>query len=54
MEEYTNELKQCLEKNRDWTRTMFKIAGTIYRGVTKGRFTIEQGLNKLDNLGGNT
>lgn len=49
MEEYTDELKQYLKRNRNWSKTMFKIAGTLYRGVNKGRFTWEQGLNKLDN-----
>ena len=37
MEEYTERLKQNLGKQRYLTKTMFKIAGTIYRGVTKGR-----------------
>lgn len=50
MEEYTHELKQHLDKNRNWTKTMFKIAGTIYRGVNNNRFTVEQGLNALNKL----
>jgi len=29
---------------------MFKIMGTIYRGVNKGKFTYEQGLNALNKL----
>ena len=47
MEEYTKTLQEHLETNRNWTKTMFKIAGTIYRGVNNNRFTIEQALNKL-------
>lgn len=48
MEEYTNELRQHLDKKRNWTKTMFKIAGTIYRGVNNNKFTIEQALKKLN------
>lgn len=48
MKEYTETLKQHLVNNRNWTKTMFKIAGTIYRGVTNNRFTLEQGLEKLN------
>lgn len=48
MEKYTEELKEHLVNNRSWTKTMFKIAGTIYRGVTKHRFTLEQALIKLN------
>ena len=53
MGEYTDELRQHLDKRRDWTKKRFKVAGTLYRGITRGRFTIEQGLNKLNSLGGN-
>ncbi len=27
---------------------MFKIAGTIYRGVNNNRFTVEQAMKKLE------
>ncbi len=47
MKEYTEALKQHLVNNRNWTKTMFKIAGTIYRGVTNNRFTLEQAEAKL-------
>ncbi|MCI9245609.1 MAG: hypothetical protein HFJ30_00405 [Clostridia bacterium] len=47
MEEYTKSLQKFLEEQRNWTKTMFKIAGTIYRGVNNNRFTVEQALNKL-------
>jgi hypothetical protein len=47
MKEYTEALKQHLVNNRNWTKTMFKITGTIYRGVTNNRFTLEQGMEKL-------
>lgn len=53
MGEYTDELKQHLNKNRNWTKKRFKVAGTLYRGVNNNRFTVEQGLNKLNSLGGN-
>ena len=52
MEEYTNLLKKYLGKSRHWTKNMFKIIGTLERAVTKGRITWEQGLQKLDSLGG--
>ncbi len=47
MTEYTKLLKEYLGKQRHFTKTMFKIAGTIYRGVNNNRFTVEQALNKL-------
>ncbi len=52
MEKYTNLLKGYLVERRNFTKTMFKIVGTIYRGVTKGRFTYEEGLKALQKLGG--
>lgn len=47
MAEYTNKLQEFLGKQRHFTKTMFKIAGTIYRGVNNNRFTVEQALSKL-------
>lgn len=53
MAEYTRLLQEHLVEQRHFTKTRFKIAGTIYRGVNNNRFTLEQGLNKLNSLGGN-
>lgn len=50
MEEYTKTLQEHLVSNRTWTKTMFKVAGTIYRGVNNNRFTVEEGLNTLNKL----
>lgn len=50
MAEYVKDLKEFLGTKRNFNKTMFKIAGTIYRGVTKERFTYEQGLNALNKL----
>lgn len=47
MTEYTRLLKEYLGEQRTFTKTMFKIAGTIYRDVNNNRFTVEQALNKL-------
>jgi hypothetical protein len=52
MEEYTILLREHLKKNRKWSRTMFKVVGTIYRAVTKGRINYEQGLQSIEKLGG--
>lgn len=52
MEEYTNLLKEYLDKDRNWTKNVFKIMGTIYRGVKKDRFTYEQGIKAIERLGG--
>ena len=41
MEEYTKVLKQNLKDKRDYTKAMFKIIGTIWRGVNNNRFTLE-------------
>lgn len=48
MEEYTEFLREYLEKRRDITRTVFKFVGRIYRGVTNGRFTLEEALMDLN------
>lgn len=52
MAEYTRQLQEFLGTKRNFSKTMFKITGTIIRGVNKGRFTYEQGLNALNKLGG--
>ena len=54
MEKYVELLQKYLSGKRNFTKTMFKIAGTIYRGATKGRFTYEEGMAKLDALRGVT
>lgn len=53
MEEYTNSLKEYLGKNRKWGKNIFKIIGTIYRGVTKGRITFDEGFQAIYKLGSN-
>ena len=50
MEEYTNALKQYLQDRRDYKKTIFKIVGTVCRGVSNGRFTYEQGLMEIQKL----
>lgn len=53
MEEYMEMFKKYIGKDRHtYTKAMFKITGTLYRAVSKGRITWEQGLQKLNNLGG--
>lgn len=51
MEEYVKSLQEYLEGKRNFNKTMFKVAGTIYRGVNKNRFTIEKAFSKLNNRG---
>lgn len=50
MEEYTEVLKGYLKGKRNYTKTMFKIMGTIWRGSEKGRFTLDEGLKALNKL----
>ncbi len=50
MEKYTNKLKDYLGTRRNFGKKVYNIVGTLYRGVTKGRFTYEQGLEKLNRL----
>lgn len=53
MEEYMRLFKDYIGEDRHtYTKTMFKIMGTLYRVVSKGRITWEQGLEKLNSLGG--
>ena len=53
MEEYMRLFKEYIGEDRHtYTKTMFKITGTLYRAVSKGRITWEQGLEKLNSLGG--
>jgi len=52
MEKYVELLKNYLNGKRDYTKTMFKIMATIYRGVNNGRFTLDDGLKAMKNLGG--
>lgn len=51
MEEYTRLLKEYIGQDRHtYSKTMYKIMGTIYRAVTKGRITWEQGQRKIESL----
>lgn len=51
MEEYTFFLKEYVGTDRKtYNKTMFKIMGTIYRGVNKNRFTLADGLNALEKM----
>lgn len=53
MEEYTKLFKEYIGEDRHtYTKTMFKVMGTLYRAVSKGMITLEQGLQKLNSLGG--
>lgn len=47
MAKYTKLLREYLGKRRDVTKKVFKIVGRIYRGVTKGRFSLEEALKTL-------
>lgn len=38
------------EDRQKYTKAMFKIMGTIYRGSTKGRFTLDEGLKALNRV----
>lgn len=54
MEEYMEIFKEYIGEDRHtYTKRMFKVMGTLYRAVSKGRITWEQGLVKLKGLGGN-
>lgn len=48
--EYTKALQEFLREQRYFSKTMYKVAGTIYRGVNNNRFTMEEGLEKLNKL----
>lgn len=50
MEEYTIALKEYLKNRRDYKKTIFKIVGTVYRGVSNGRFTLDEGLMAIKKL----
>ncbi|MBP3463773.1 MAG: hypothetical protein J6K45_04755 [Clostridia bacterium] len=53
MEEYVEELKAYIGDKRNWSKKVFNISGTLYRGVANKRFTWEQGLEYINSLGGN-
>ena len=45
MEKYMDLFKDYIGEDRHtYTKTMFKIAATIFRGVTNKRFTYEQAM----------
>lgn len=47
MEKCTDLLKEYLEGRRDIEKIVFKVVGTIFRGVNNKRFTLEQAIVKL-------
>ena len=47
MEKCTDLLNEYLEGRRDIERIVFKVVGTIFRGVNNNRFTLDQALTKL-------
>ena len=51
MEEYLKLLQECLAGKRYLTKTMFKISATIYRGVKNGRFSYDDGMKAINELG---
>ncbi len=51
MEELTKKLEGYLGSNRDCTKEIFKMVGSIYRGVSKGRFTLDKALEVLKKEG---
>lgn len=50
MEEYVNILRSYLDTRRNFRRKVYRIVATLYRGVTNGRFTYEQGLNAINRM----
>jgi len=48
MEEYTELAGKYLVNNKNITKDIFKIVKTIYKGVRKGRFTLEWALKRLN------
>lgn len=50
MEEYTITLKEYLQNRRNFKKTIFKIVGTVYRGVNNNRFTLNEGLMAIKKL----
>lgn len=51
MQEYMKLFKEYLgEDRKTYTKAMFKIAGSIYRGVINNRFTLEQAINVMGGI----
>lgn len=48
MEECTDSLKEYLNGKRNIEKIVFKVVGTIFRGVNNKRFTLEQAIVKLN------
>lgn len=48
MEKCTDLLNEYLEGRRDMKRIVFKVVGTIFRGINNNRFTLEQAIVKLN------
>lgn len=42
--------KEYIKKDRHYTKTMFKFMGTLYRAVSKGRITWEQGMQEIKRM----
>lgn len=47
MEKFTELVKENLKDRRNLKRKIFRLAGTIYRGISNNRFTLEQAEEKL-------
>ena len=42
--------KEYIKNDRHYTKTMFKIMGTLYRAVSKGRITWKQGFQEIKKM----
>lgn len=51
MEEYMKIFEEYLNGKRNYTKAMFKITSSLYRGVANNRFTFDEGLNAMKELG---
>lgn len=47
MDKCTDLLNEYLEERRDVKKIVFKVVGSIFRGVNNNRFTLEQAEAKL-------
>ena len=48
MEEYTEILEQYLGGKRNYSKTMFKLMGRIYRRVNKGKLTWDEVIKTIE------
>lgn len=51
MEELTEKLRKDLGNKRDLSKKIFKMAGSIHRGVKNGRFNLDKALEVLEKEG---